>query len=322
MKKYKTKNYLENYLSDLSQKNLLLKTGVYKISFVGTNNFYIGSSTENFKGRFRRHLSDLERDRHCNNILTKAFKKYGKPIFSIVEICDKAKCLEREQYYIDNWTPKYNICKIAGNTSGIKPSKKQLEKTSIKIDVFDLNGVFLNTYSSIAETSRKLNIHSTRISKIVKEESGKSGNYMFRKSGLYKYLEKYEKLTAYKILCYHKNGEFFREFKSILEASIILKTDTGNISRNICGKTPYHKDYIFVKYSKNFPLLISKKSRSHKNQLKVIIKDLETKEVFNFESFRKVPNSFISRSVLSKKYKISNKFIFKNKYEIEIIKCK
>lgn len=36
----------------------------------------------------------------------------------ILEYCDKAKILEREQYYLDTLKPTYNICKVAGSSLG------------------------------------------------------------------------------------------------------------------------------------------------------------------------------------------------------------
>lgn len=36
----------------------------------------------------------------------------------ILEYCDKDITIEREQYYIDNCQPTYNICKVAGSSLG------------------------------------------------------------------------------------------------------------------------------------------------------------------------------------------------------------
>jgi group I intron endonuclease len=52
--------------------------------------------------------------------------KYGYNKFSldILEYCDKFNLIEREQYYLDNLKPEYNISKIAGSRIGCKHSEK------------------------------------------------------------------------------------------------------------------------------------------------------------------------------------------------------
>lgn len=74
-REYVKTNYF-NFLLDKSQYSLLNNTGVYKIGFKNSNNFYIGSTTENFKQRLRRHLCDLEKNKHCNLLLQKSYNKY------------------------------------------------------------------------------------------------------------------------------------------------------------------------------------------------------------------------------------------------------
>lgn len=43
---------------------------------------------------------------------------YNKFKLEILEYCDKDSTIEREQYYIDNCQPTYNICKVAGSSLG------------------------------------------------------------------------------------------------------------------------------------------------------------------------------------------------------------
>lgn len=56
--------------------------------------------------------------------------KYGFTNFSleILEYCDKSKCIEREQYYLDLFKPEYNILKTAGSPFGFKHSDETKEK--------------------------------------------------------------------------------------------------------------------------------------------------------------------------------------------------
>ena len=48
--------------------------------------------------------------------------------FEILEYCDPDKAIEREQYYLDQLRPKYNILKTAGSSLGFKHSAETIAK--------------------------------------------------------------------------------------------------------------------------------------------------------------------------------------------------
>jgi group I intron endonuclease len=118
-----------------------VKSGIYKIYFNGSKNFYIGSSI-NIKNRIWRHKRDLKKGLHPNYILTRAFLKYGidNLKYEILEYVPLNLLLIREQCYIDAFNPAYNICKTAGNTLG----RKCKENTKLY-----LSNLFKNRYVSI-----------------------------------------------------------------------------------------------------------------------------------------------------------------------------
>lgn len=113
--------------SDIVPTNLLKPefntSGIYKITNLVNNDFYIGSAV-NFRKRFNTHKHFLSKGKRCNKYLYNAINKYGIENFliEIIEVVNKENILNREQYYIDSLNPKYNICKIAGNTLGLKMS--------------------------------------------------------------------------------------------------------------------------------------------------------------------------------------------------------
>jgi hypothetical protein len=66
-----------------------------------------------------------------NRPIDRALLKYGFSNFSleILEHCKKKEILlEREQYYLDNLKPEYNIAEIAGSTLGYKHTSESLAK--------------------------------------------------------------------------------------------------------------------------------------------------------------------------------------------------
>jgi len=103
--------------------------GIYQIKNKVNNKSYVGSSSR-LKLRWNRHLTDLKSNVHHSLALQRAFHKYGYGNFEfiILENCEENKLLEREQYYLDNLKPEYNICKVAGNCVGVKHSSETIEK--------------------------------------------------------------------------------------------------------------------------------------------------------------------------------------------------
>lgn len=102
----------------MSRKNSR-KPGVYQILNTVTNDLYIGSSSLNIHYRWSDHKSMLNTNRHGNAYLQRAWVKYGAKSFewSVIEYCDNS--LDREQYWIDNLKPAYNIHRQARGATGI-----------------------------------------------------------------------------------------------------------------------------------------------------------------------------------------------------------
>lgn len=83
-------------------------SGVYKITNKITGDFYIGSSND-VKGRWAGHKRASKWKRYPNIKLYQDMTKYGKDsfIFDLIEETDNLK--EREQYWISQLKPTYNI---------------------------------------------------------------------------------------------------------------------------------------------------------------------------------------------------------------------
>lgn len=113
-------------------------SGVYKIINISNNKIYIGSSI-NIKNRIKRHLNDLDKNKHYNIYLQNAWNKYGKEkfLFEILEeVVEKNMLADREQYYIDKYNASdlnygYNLCPNAYISIGYKHT----EETRIRMRV-------------------------------------------------------------------------------------------------------------------------------------------------------------------------------------------
>lgn len=103
------------------------KGGIYKITNIKTNAFYIGSTFE-FKTRGRDHLRSLEYNKHKNKYLQASWTKHGPEafIFEVLEVVegDKLARTTKEQEYLDkvlqesNWDICFNFKKIALQKEG------------------------------------------------------------------------------------------------------------------------------------------------------------------------------------------------------------
>lgn len=105
------------------------RLGVYRWINNGNGNTYVGSSIS-LSLRFYTYYS-LGSLAKSNRPIDRALLKYGFSGFSleILEYCEgKELLLSREQYYLDNLKPQYNIVETAGSTLGYKHTEESLEK--------------------------------------------------------------------------------------------------------------------------------------------------------------------------------------------------
>jgi len=108
------------------------KSGVYCLTNRTNAKCYVGSSVD-----LRRRFCTYYSFKHLNTYLNrgqssiyKALLKYGHSNFrlEILEYCEAADVLEREQYYLNLFKPQYNILKTAGSILGFKHSQETKRK--------------------------------------------------------------------------------------------------------------------------------------------------------------------------------------------------
>lgn len=105
----------------------MIISGIYKLVNNKTKDFYVGSS-KNIGKRWKRHLRDLNKNKHCNIILQRIYNKHGN-IFTLEIIEITQDLLQREEYWISELQPKYNIGSIGGGDNITKhPNREELTK--------------------------------------------------------------------------------------------------------------------------------------------------------------------------------------------------
>lgn len=127
------KNYTVNELEEI------IKTGIYKIENKLNNKFYIGSAAQTkkenpsergFYVRWRKHICELNTQKHDNSYLQRAWNKYGPENFefSIIHFCPAEECIEFEDIFLALLSPHYNLCKRASSVYGRKCSEETKQK--------------------------------------------------------------------------------------------------------------------------------------------------------------------------------------------------
>lgn len=104
--------------------------GIYSITHIKSGKQYIGSST-NILSRWKRHRKALRDGKHHSAYLQNAWNKYGGIEafrFEVVHVCLAEDLIAWEQGCLDNIPCEYNICRIAGNTSGVKHTPESIHK--------------------------------------------------------------------------------------------------------------------------------------------------------------------------------------------------
>ena len=149
--------------------------GVYKITNIITNKFYIGSSN-NIQERIKTHFRGLKNNRHPNKHLQSSYNKYGKDNF-IVDILEECQdIIAREQYYIDinNWNMLYNKTRYAsGGEANFWLYKFEGEE---KVD-YDFNWEYLLFVIPLSNLSHIMERYLEEVEKIEKKRQSEYNRY-------------------------------------------------------------------------------------------------------------------------------------------------
>lgn len=151
----------------------------------------MGSSV-NLGRRFRSYfnISYITHPTRKNMVINKALKKYGYSKFKleILEYCDRKLTAKREQCYMDNLNPEYNVLKKAYSSSGYRHTKEALIKIranlsnlnkdkAIKVKVTNVETNISHEYASLTDAALKLNTNKTTLVKYIKNSLLFNGIY-------------------------------------------------------------------------------------------------------------------------------------------------
>lgn len=232
--------------------------GIYKITV--EHKSYIGSSID-IKTRIKQHHSDLKCNRHCNPLLQRAYNRYQKFAFEVLETLetyDDCTLRTLEKSYIDKLKPECNIQ---------DPVTHFGQK---KVYQFDLSGALVAEYDNITQAAITLGLSSSNIfhaAQVNEVNTRTAGGFYWQYEKDFKERTPDKRHTP--IYVYTLAGFYLKSYNSVKECILDLfptwsYTDvTSRINRVCKGKAASFQGYRFSYEKKNYldnSLLLSIKS--------------------------------------------------------------
>ena len=223
-------NILE--LSEITGIEWYSFSGVYIIINENNGKCYIGSS-KRLGYRKQQHLTGLNKNKHENNHLQKAWNKHGKDKFKfyLLKFCKEEDLLDCEDYYIKIYRPEYNINDISPYKKDLKhteEAKNKISESQFKpVCQFDLNGILIKKWGSIKEAGEFLKISRTSITACAKGKLRTCSGFVWSYLGMNPIIRAKKHRSARAVGCVHPDGKI-EIFNSIKEAAHAL-----NLTKNI-----------------------------------------------------------------------------------------
>jgi group I intron endonuclease len=205
------------------------KTGIYLYLNNTNGKIYIGSAKD-LRIRLRAYYNPKELVRN-QFLIQKAIIKYGHINFSlvIIEYCNIENLYSREQYYIDLFSPEYNILRLAGSSLGYKHADEAKAKIIAKLT-------------------------GSRLSKETKDKiASKAFGRKHAEETILKMIETRQNVISrnYKKVYIFLNDNpniLYKEFRSYTEASLYLNCSRETVSNYIDTGKQYKEKWILKSY--------------------------------------------------------------------------
>ena len=250
--------------------------GIYCIENIINNKKYVGSS-KNIYHRLHKHKSQLKLKQHQNSYLQNTVNKHKIENFKcyILQETNKQEMLKIEQSYIDTGNYAYNL-NLSATTTILQESSKKLISKKLKegylngtiqptktcaIEVYDLEGNFIDSFATIIETSKKLGIYIGLINKVLNGRQHHTHKLQFKRKKETKIITnillnsngqsqiKAGNKTCKSCTLYNIKTKEKKKFNSIKDCSKYLNVNYNTLVSSIkISKNPFKGKYI-IKYT-------------------------------------------------------------------------
>jgi group I intron endonuclease len=199
---------------------------IYSIKSIKHNLYYIGKTCDpNF--RKYNHFRDLKNNNHCNKHLQRVYNKYGKEnlVFTILkklDCCTKKIINQVEIACIKEYDSYHNGYNLTEGGDGGRTYTGNIHPREKKVYQYDMKGVYVKQWKNARLVFKKLGFNWSKISAVCRGSRKSAYNYMWSYRKL-KSLDSYKnnkglKTTHKAILKYDLDGNFIKEYSSIIEA--------------------------------------------------------------------------------------------------------
>nr|ATI20260.1 GIY-YIG endonuclease [Juglanconis oblonga]ATI20414.1 GIY-YIG endonuclease [Juglanconis oblonga] len=176
----------------------------------------------------------------------------------ILEYCDKSDCIAREQYYINTFSPFYNICSKAGSSLGrltTNATRLKLRK-AWWLRLYNKGQKRLSLGEFIVNAlSNKVKTLELKISRLQKELDSIIKKPEFKQSILTRAKKLEASSTAQAVYVLDINSGLTIVYPSARNAALALNASNSTIMNKLNGKnsTPYKGRYIISKGKASWP---------------------------------------------------------------------
>lgn len=211
---------------------------------------YIGKTVQKLSVRLSEHMR-VRDNSHRSSWIRQLKNANLVPVISVIESVSEDVWIDRERYWIKKYRDEgYRLINTTDGGDAFRvewdeDSRKRLsemfkgrpitwdlnvESKKKGVDRYSIDGVFIDTFSSMSEAHSKLGFSTSRISECCNGKGIVHAGYVFRFNG-----EPFNKYfvgdpRCVKIRRINKNDDSIKEYDSINEASV----DSGVIRQSIC----------------------------------------------------------------------------------------
>ena len=161
--------------------------------------------------------------------------------------------------YYDSFRHGYNNTLGGDGTCGYFKTKDSLIKMrenhrlTRKINQYNLNGILLNTFPSIRETSYATGIDRKEISKCVNKKYRMTHGFIFLDSSEdFNIINKKKRSSTTIINKYDTSGNFIKQYIGLNECCLENSINTSSLLRNMSGKLLQCKGFVYRRDSDDF----------------------------------------------------------------------